>query len=347
MQNYLKNKSISIAGAGIAGLISALILKKNGFQPILYEKSSHCGKNRYGDFEGLETWNFNSNPIQKLNKLGIKTKFNYNAFDHFDIHIPEKQSIQIKSPETFFYMIRRGNKPGDIDYEFQKQAQDEGIEINFNTKLDIKKADIIATGSKNAKAYIQGVVFKTSLHNQVHLILGNQIAPYGYGYLIIIDGEATLAVAYKNKDKKHKYILNNILEYSSNYIGINIPNYKEFSGYGSFSYKHNKKDDLGRLYIGEAGGFQDYLFGFGIQYAIESAVLAAESYINNQSFDILWEKKLRSYMKVSYRNRKFFEKLNDQHFYLICKQISKVHNPVDLLRKRCQPGVLDKILNFI
>ena len=77
MLNYSKNKYISIAGAGISGLVSSLILKRNGFNPILYEKSTHCGKNRYGDYEGLETWNFNVNPIKKIQQIGIDTTFTY------------------------------------------------------------------------------------------------------------------------------------------------------------------------------------------------------------------------------------------------------------------------------
>ena len=88
------------------------------------------------------------------------------------------------------------------------------------------------------------------------------------------------------------------------------------------------------------------MFGFGIQYAIESAVLAAESYKTKKSFNGLWKNKLKAYMRVSYRNRIFFERLNDDNLHSICKIISKSSNPVDLLRRRCQPGDLDKILNF-
>ena len=202
------------------------------------------------------------------------------------------------------------------------------------------------TGSKEVDAFIRGVVFKTDYKNQIHLILGNDIAPLGYGYLIIINGIGTLAVAYKKKNKKTESVLKELLKFSLDNLDMNILDYKAFSSYGSFSFNKEKVDSSGRLYIGEAGGFQDYLFGFGIQYAIESAVLAAESYKTKKSFNGLWKNKLKSYMRVSYRNRKFFERLNDDNLHSICKIISKSSNPVDLLRRRCQPGFLDKILNF-
>ena len=71
------------------------------------------------------------------------------------------------------------------------------------SKINNYDADIIATGSINAKAFIRGIVFESKLKNQIHLILGNKVAPYGYGYLIILDGRGTIAVAYKKKENKH------------------------------------------------------------------------------------------------------------------------------------------------
>ena len=345
MPNFLKNKEVHIGGAGIAGLVAALKLKKNGFNPILYEKSSCCGYNRHGDFEGLETWNINSDPIRHLRENSIDITFNYSTFDEFDVHIPGKESIFIKSPEPFFHIVSRGNKPGDLDYELQRQVENQNIKINFNFKSDKNDLNIIATGSKEVNAYIRGVVFETKHKNQIHLILGNNIAPYGYGYLIIIDGRATLAVAYKKKSKNRSSILNNLLDFVSNTIKIKIENYEEFASFGSFNYNTKKVDSKGRIHIGEAGGFQDYLFGFGIQYAIESAILAAKSY-ESKTFQSLWRKQLRSHMRVSYRNRRFFERLNDDQFYYICKIISKSKNSVELLRQRCRPGLLDRMLNF-
>ncbi len=347
MQNSLKNKDISIAGSGVAGLVSALMLKKKGFNPVLYEKSSQCGYNRHGDFEGLESWNLNSDPISYLNSLGIKSTFRYRSFSSFDVHIPGKKSINIDSPEPFFYIVSRGDQMGDLDYELQRQVQDKNIKIHFNTKIDKDNADIIATGSKNIKAYIRGAIFDTELKDQIHLILGNKIAPYGYGYVIIVDGRCTIAVAYKQKEKKCKDIFKKLRQFVNDKIGIEIENYKEFASYGSFNFQNSKIDSDGRMYIGEAGGFQDYLFGFGIQYAVESAVLSAESYQKNISFDRLWKRKLRAYMKVAYRNRMFFESLNDHFFYKACQILSRSDNPVDLLRNRSKPGILDKVLNFI
>ena len=346
MENSLKNKTITIAGSGVAGLVAALILKQNGYNPIVYEKAPRCGFNRHGDFEGLETWNLYSNPIKKLKDLGIQITFNYKVFHSFHVNMVDKKSILIKSPTPFFYVLSRGDQPGDLDYELQSQIEEANIKIHFNQKIDKNQVDIVATGSKKANAFIRGITFDTHLEDQVQLILGNKIANQGYGYLIVINGKATLAVAYKKVIKKTDGILNKLIDFSSQNFKIKIKNYKIFSSFGSFNLNQPKVDKMGRMYIGEAGGFQDYLFGFGIQYAVESALLATQSILNDESFKIVYRDNIKPFMIVSSRNRKFYEKLNDKQLYLITKILSKSSDPIALLRKRTQPTILDKILKY-
>ncbi|WP_269848806.1 NAD(P)/FAD-dependent oxidoreductase [Methanosarcina horonobensis] len=62
---------------------------------------------------------------------------------------------------------------------------------------------------------------------------------------------------------------------------------KKFGGYGRFEIKKNYYDEKGTMFIGEAGGFQDYLWGFGMRYAFQSANLAARSIIENESYNDL------------------------------------------------------------
>ena len=346
LENSFKNRTITIAGSGISGLVAALILKKNGYNPILYEKASRCGFNRHSDFEGLETWNLYSNPIEELKKIGIKITFNYKVFHSFNVNMVDKKSILIKSPNPFFYILSRGDQPGDLDYELQSQVEKEDIKINFNQKIRKNQAHIIATGSKKANAFIRGITFDTDLEDQVQLILGNEIAPKGYGYLIVINGKATLAVAYKKVKKRTDGILKVLIDYSKKTFNMKIKNYKVFSSFGSFNFKQTKVDESGRIYIGEAGGFQDYLFGFGIQYAVASASLATESIFKDKSFGSIYRDRIKAHMSVSSRNRKFYERLNDNQLYLITKILSKSSDPISLLRKRTQPSLLDKILKY-
>jgi len=80
-----KHSPIKILGGGIAGLTAGIFLKQAGYDPIIYEKNIQCGAGRHGDIEGLETWNFNANPIEFLNQLNIPLDFHYRAETHFKI----------------------------------------------------------------------------------------------------------------------------------------------------------------------------------------------------------------------------------------------------------------------
>ena len=119
-----------------------------------------------------------------------------------------------------------------------------------------------------------------------------------------------------------------------------------FGSFGSFDIKQIKCDEYNKLFIGEAGGFQDYLFGFGIQYAIKSGLFAAKSISENIPFNQLWKKELKNYMYTSYINRKLFEKLNDTAIYRICKSLAVLNNPLEKLRKHCEPGIRTKLLFY-
>ena len=60
-------------------------------------------------------------------------------------------------------------------------------------------------------------------------------------------------------------------------------------------------------YVGEAAGFQDYLFGLGIRYALTSGNLAARSILEQRDFDDLWRGELGRKQETSLVNRFLYE----------------------------------------
>jgi flavin-dependent dehydrogenase len=60
-------------------------------------------------------------------------------------------------------------------------------------------------------------------------------------------------------------------------------------------------------YVGEAAGFQDYLFGLGIRYALTSGYLAARSILEERDFDQLWQSELGAKQETSLVNRFLYE----------------------------------------
>ena len=75
--------------------------------------------------------------------------------------------------------------------------------------------------------------------------------------------------------KKRAFLDETIAWYERNYKLDRVP-VKRVGGKGDFSIPDRYVVD-GRHYVGEAGGLQDFMWGFGMRYAITSGVLAAKS----------------------------------------------------------------------
>ena len=312
-------------------MTAAMNLKKSGRDVIVYEKESKAGASRHGDYEGLENWIFNQ-PMSKFFELhGFDFhKMETIPIQHFTVHTEKESPFIIRSKSPFFYMVKRGPGNDCFDRQLYEQCHQAGVEFKFNT-LATGNSDIDSTGPKKAAAYIKGVNFTTPLANQVHLLLGQKFAPKGYGYLIILNGRGTVATAFK----KVKNELTDPLRESIKYFqgrGFDIPHKNIFGSRGSFSNLNMKL--FQRPYrIGEAGGFQDFLFGFGMRLAMRSG-LAAAYHLNGEKYkakrilrNLHWKRHL------SFINRMLYERLNDKQLATVAASFAWVDEPLELLSR--------------
>ncbi|HOT35638.1 MAG TPA: hypothetical protein PLT86_03120, partial [Candidatus Latescibacteria bacterium] len=61
------------------------------------------------------------------------------------------------------------------------------------------------------------------------------------------------------------------------------------------------------LHVGEAGGFADHLFGFGIRLALQSGVLAAQCVLSGRAFGPAWEEHFGQRFEMGLANRFLYE----------------------------------------
>ena len=64
-------------------------------------------------------------------------------------------------------------------------------------------------------------------------------------------------------------------------LDIDIQSTKDVGGIGCFSLTNVFKKAT-TLYVGESAGLQDFLWGFGMRFAITSGYLGAQSIINKE-----------------------------------------------------------------
>ncbi|MDP7330025.1 MAG: NAD(P)-binding protein [Candidatus Marinimicrobia bacterium] len=322
------NKSIQIAGGGIAGLTVALQLKQSGFNPIVYEKETEVGGGRDGDYEGLENWIFSKPVPDFFNDFGINfNRLTTFPINQFVVHSQNSKPFTIYNKHPFFYMVSRGKKSNDLDFQLFQQCKTHGVQFEFGKKAP-DSCQIIATGTTRAAAFIQGTNFETVLPNQVHLLLGKRFAPKGYAYLIILNGRGTLATAFKKSNNLKSDSFKNSMNYF-NSMGLKIPPGKPFGGRGSFSLPIGSMQPPYK--IGEAGGFQDYLFGFGIRMSMMSGQAAGLSIMGKKRESKKIIKALNQKRRLSFLNRIIYEQLSDERMVGFVKKLSEKTNPLSIL----------------
>ena len=325
---------VKIAGGGIAGLAAAMYLRKKNFKVVVYEKESKIGNSRHGDFEGIENWIF-SNSIQNLfNVIGFsQNQISLTPVKKFLVHSANDKPLKIKSESPFFNLVSRGSKSNDLDSQLYEQCLSAGVQFQFGKKAP-SDSSIIATGTRKASAYIYGMNFKTKSDNQIHLFLGRRFAPKGYAYLIIQDGKGTIATAFKKNHESNQDLINNCM-YELRKLNIDIYESKAFGSRGSFILPLGLKCKPPFL-IGEAGGFQDYLFGFGMKISMISGLAAGMYLAGKKSHSKGLFLDLNKKRKISFINRILYERLNDKQMYDFAKKFSTSDDPLKLLSSAYQ-----------
>ena len=311
-------KTITIAGAGPSGLTAAINLAKAGYDVEVYEKNKTAGGRFKNSFQILENYTEEEELFPALYRMNIEINFFLQPLMKIEFYDPKLNLYNMKSLKPFGYLVRRGNAENTIDSGLTKQALDAGARIHYNEKIDLEKADIAATGGKSAAGVSKEIVFNTSIENTYKVILNNKIAPKGFAYLFVINKKATIGTAIlKNFSQIHDYS-KKAVEKFQDIISLDMTDISETVNYVDF-YLPKTAVENNTLFVGEAGGFQDYLFGIGIRRAIWTGFLAAGSIIENRDYDSLWKSLIGEKMKISVVNRFLYELCGNAGYTIMCR----------------------------
>lgn len=326
------NKEITIIGAGPSGLSAAINLAKHNYAVTVIDSRPEVGMRLNGDFQGLENWTLKEDVLDDLRKMNIKVNFFCEPKRGGEFYGPNGKRAATEVSRPLFYLIKRGRVEGSLDLGLKKQALDCGVKIKFGQTISPEQADIIASGPKRVDAFAAGYIFKTDLEDKIIGVLNNKLAPSGYAYLLTHRGEGTLATCIFREFNRAELYLEKTLKYFQGLYDFEMRGQKRFSGYGNFSINASAIRN-GKLFVGEAAGFQDYLWGFGIHYALISGYLAAKSIVENRNFDRLWKDRLLPQLRKSVVNRFLFSKLGDYSYNFIIKKIDGNKKVRELLRR--------------
>jgi len=327
-------KEVKIAGAGLSGLTAGINLLKAGYRVVVYEQREDVGQRLNNDFQGICNWMNDADVQDVLREMNIEIKFLLQPFREavfFGPGLSDKRNPTSSQP--IFYLIKRGNLENCIDYSLKEQFIKQGGEIRFNTRANLGDVDIIATGPKRAKLIALGYIFETDLPNIACGVLDNNIAPRAYAYLLTYNREGTLAIVLSEDFQNQEKYLEKAVEVFTEKLGLTMIKERKFGGIGDFFYPKTAIIDS-KLYVGEAAGFQDYLAGFGMYYALRSGFLVAKSIVEKLDYDKLWKKEFNDFLKSGISNRFLFEFMGNKGYKIAMRLIERHRmDTLSLIRK--------------
>jgi flavin-dependent dehydrogenase len=279
-------KTIDIAGAGPAGLAAAITLARAGLTVDVYEKQSDVGKRFHGDLQGLENWSDEINVLGELDAMNIDINFDCDPLLELVITNGTRQrNSHYPAENPMGYLVKRGAFPGSLDYGLKEQAYSAGARLHFKETIPPEEADIVATGpiSREIFAVDKGIIFRTD-YPDTNIFLVNDDAAYkGYAYLLITGGYGCLCTVLFDRFDRLDACFQTTKAMFRAALPFTIEHEKPVAGIGSFSTK-NIFQKGSALYVGEAAGLQDLMWGFGIRTAIRSGHLAAKCLIENRDY---------------------------------------------------------------
>ncbi len=323
---------VKIAGAGPSGLIAAILLAKAGYDVTIHEARAVVGARFIGDFQVLENSSGHPDFLEWLQKIGIAINFFTQPVRQATLFDYRLKAKTVESRDPFAYFIKRGGgtAPGGIsgpqaasrlvgpldtislDHGLKDQAVSAGVTIHYQSPANLAEVDIVATGPSSADALAKEMTFLTNGPDKVWVLFDMKYAPGGYAYLFVLDGAATFGCAITRDLPQINRYFDLALKRFQEIESFPISDVKTGYSFMDFSLKASATNDphashSQKRYVGEAGGFQDYLFGLGLRYAMMTGHFSAISLIENKSYDRLWREGLGDSQEISLVNRALYE----------------------------------------
>jgi hypothetical protein len=261
---------------------------------------------------------------------------------------PDGVILEAWSPDVAFRVIERGTSSHTIDQGLKRQAIDAGAQIHYKSRVKPEDCHIIAAGPKETSAVAFGEIFETDYPDHVAFHLNDKLAPGAYAYLIVIDGIGLICTCLWRKQSKSERFLNEtIAYYDEHYPELKRRPIKRVGGKGDFSLPE-KYTHEGRHYVGEAGGMQDFMWGFGMRYAITSGVFAAKDILGELEYDKEVKRQILPTIKTSIANRWLMNRVGNRAFKRIglnwFKDQNKRQDGLPYIAKIFRPDLKRKIV---
>ena len=339
-------EAIHIVGAGPAGLAAALTVARAGRRAIVHEQRQDVGSRFHGDLQGIENWTTRDDVLDELRATGIDPSSCGRPFCEATFFDPEGREYTCRSPTPMFYLVRRGRESGTLDQHLKTQALAAGVEIRFQDAVRrLPQGGIVAGGPRGSDAIVVGYVFETTRADGVFAVLSDRLAPRGYAYLLVSNGRGTVATCLFEDFHNERLYLERTIAFFQARAGLSMRYPVRFGGTGNVLLPSTARNG-NILFAGEAAGFQDALWGFGMRIAMLSGHLAARALLSGKpaEYDRLWTRRLGDLVRVSMVNRYLFDRMEDRGYVRLLRSIGRAADTRQWLRRHYGPSLGKRLL---
>ncbi len=322
---------VLIAGGGIAGLTCAINLAERGISVEVHEAKRYCGK-AIRDIEYLENWTFPEDALDTVRRCHLQPTFAHRAVHSFIAYSPLLRPVTVSASGPLMYRVWRGPVPGSIDEALELQAKDRGVLIHYASKLPEEQATVIAWGPRRPSVLIAGIEFRTPAADSIEVLTDEACAPQFYAYRIVDGDRGVVVTAYPAHRTDGRHLLARTLERFQQIRPVRMETVRRF-GYGGALRVSPTAVKEGRLYVGEAAGFQDCLFGFGMRYAMLSGYLAARCLAEGEDYDRLCREAFGHRLMVGANNRRLYALFGNPGYETMIRILASSNPVVAWLRR--------------
>lgn len=289
----------------------------------VHEAKRDVGTRFIGDIQIIEGSSEREPVPEFLDRIGIERNFYFRPATWATFYDHRNNARTIRSKDPFGYFIHRGAEESTLDRGLLAQARALGANVIFNSRLAPETADVVATGPAAPDGLAREMTWQTGEPERVDVYFNHHLAPGGYSYLFILDGIATFGCAIVADFKKIDDYFEHSLAAAQRLHRFEVPA-ETRTGYSYMNFHLKQRATRGNArYVGEAAGFQDYLFGLGIRYALTSGWLAARSILEERDFDELWTRELGAKQETSLVNRFLYEAGGNAGLSMFVKQAAR------------------------